>query len=151
MNDTPLASSDSASTLGLLRLFLLLLLVAAIIGTAIELLLLEHTEEWQQLIPLVLFGLAIVVIVWHVVDRRARSVRALQVMMILFVVAGIVGTILHVKGNVEFELEMYPELGGLVLFRDAMMGATPALAPGTMAMFGAIGLLYTFRHPGLRR
>jgi len=31
-----------------------------------------------------------------------------------------------------------------VLFREAMMGATPALAPGAMIQIGLIGLLYAF-------
>lgn len=151
MKDTRVVPSDPASTLGLLRFLLLILLAAAIIGTAVELVLLEHTEEWQQLIPFALFGLAIIVIGWHVVDRRARSVRALQATMILFILAGGVGTALHFNGNLEFALETYPELSGFALAREALMGATPALAPGTMALFGAIGLLYAFRHPALRR
>jgi hypothetical protein len=35
------------------------------------------------------------------------------------------------------------------LFREALSGATPALAPGTMVQFGLLGLLYTYRHPRL--
>ena len=151
VDKTPVVPSDSSSTLGLLRFLLLLLLVAAIVGTAVELVLLEHTEEWQQLIPFALFGLALGVIGWHVVDRRARSLHALQATMILFIIAGGIGTVLHLKGNMEFAMETYPELSGLTLFREALIGATPSLAPGTMALFGAIGLLYAFRHPALRR
>jgi hypothetical protein len=45
---------------------------------------------------------------------------------------------------VEFELEMYPGLSGLELFREAMKGATPALAPGTMTILGLLGLAYTY-------
>jgi hypothetical protein len=37
---------------------------------------------------------------------------------------------------------MAPALTGVALFREAMMGATPALAPGSMSMFGLLGLLY---------
>jgi hypothetical protein len=57
----------------------------------------------------------------------------------------------HYQGNMEFELETYPSISGLALFKEAMMGATPALAPGTMIELGLIGLAYTYRHPLLVR
>ena len=71
--------------------------------------------------------------------------------MAAFVIAGVAGVILHYRGNAEFELEMHPAVRGFDLFRDAMMGATPALAPGTMAQLGLLGLASTYRHPRLRR
>jgi hypothetical protein len=43
---------------------------------------------------------------------------------------------------VEFERELNPDASGFSLFRDAMMGATPALAPGTMILLGAVGWAY---------
>ena len=67
-----------------------------------------------------------------------------------FVAAGLLGTWLHYRGNVEFELERTPTLAGWALFRAAMEGATPSLAPGTMIHFGLIGLLFTWRHPAWR-
>jgi hypothetical protein len=69
----------------------------------------------------------------------------LRLLMLLFVLSGLVGLALHYKGNVEFEREMYPTLAGWQLFKQAMTGATPALAPGTMSLFGLLGWLYTFR------
>ena len=56
---------------------------------------------------------------------------------------------LREKG-VEFELEMYPDLAGWKLFKDSMMGATPALAPGAMVQIGLIGLAWTLRHPAFK-
>jgi hypothetical protein len=46
---------------------------------------------------------------------------------------------------------MYPSLTGFELFREAISGATPTLAPGAMLHLGLLGLLYTFRHPALKR
>jgi hypothetical protein len=69
--------------------------------------------------------------------------------MLLFVAGGIAGTLLHYRGNVEFEEEMHPGGTRWELFRGAIQGATPALAPGTMVLLGAIGLLYAYRHPAL--
>ena len=67
------------------------------------------------------------------------------------VVSGLIGLWQHYQGNVEFEREMYPDLGGLELVVKALHGAFPALAPGTMIQLGLLGMAYTFRHPGLAR
>jgi hypothetical protein len=64
--------------------------------------------------------------------------------MTLSVVSGLLGVFLHYRGNVEFELEHNPRATGWALFREAMMGATPALAPGVMVQIGLLGLLYAF-------
>ncbi|MGQ0538290.1 MAG: hypothetical protein ACT4R6_05035 [Gemmatimonadaceae bacterium] len=130
---------------------MLAVLSLGIVGTGVELLLLEHTEDVWQWVPLGLFAVALVVIAWHIVRASRSSVRALQAVMLLFVVSGLVGLWLHYRGNVEFEREMYPSLAGWQLFKQAMMGATPSLAPGTMVQLGLIGLLYAFRHPAKRR
>ena len=71
--------------------------------------------------------------------------------MLLFLVIGILGVFLHLKGNVEFALERNPSLSGASLAWKALRGATPALAPGALAQLGLIGLLFTYRHPALVR
>lgn len=138
-----------SSSVRVIRRILLVTLVLGLVGTGIELLLLEHFEQWRQMIPLGLIACALLVLAWHGVQRRPWPVRALQVLMIIFAIAGVTGLTLHYKGNVEFELEMYPTRSGLALFRKAMMGATPALAPGSMLQIALIGLAYSYRHPHL--
>jgi hypothetical protein len=133
------------------RMALLAILAIGVAGTGIELLLLKHTEDWWQWAPIVMLAVALVVSVAVAVAPVAAWVRTLQLLMLLFVVTGIVGTWLHYAGNVEWELERMASLSGMELFRAAMMGATPALAPGTMVQLGLIGLLYTYRHPALAR
>ena len=133
------------------RLALLAILGIGILGTGVELLLLKHTEDWWQWAPIVLLGLALIVSIAVAIAPVATWVRALQALMLLFVVTGIIGTWLHYAGNVEWELERMASLSGVELFRAAIMGATPTLAPGTMVQLGLIGLLYTFRHPALTR
>lgn len=138
------------STLETLRAALLAVLTFGIAGMGVELFLLGHTEDAWQWVPIALLGCAVALIGYHVVKPGVASVRALQGVMILFVASGVAGLLLHYKGNVEFEREMYPTLAGLQLFKQAMTGATPSLAPGTMVQFGLLGLLYAFRHPALR-
>lgn len=116
-------------------------------GTGTELFLVGHTEELWQWIPLVLLAVSVLVAIWFFVQRDGLSLRAFQVTMGAFVIAGITGLVLHYRGNVEFELEMYASLHGLDLFWEAMRGATPVLAPGTMIELGLLGLAYSFRHP----
>ena len=141
--------STPPDTLRIVRRAMLALFVFATLGTGGELVLLEHTEGFWQLAPLLLIGASLVALVWYAVGRRSPSLRLFQGMMLLCVASGVVGLVLHYRGNVEFEREMYPSLSGLQLFWGAMTGATPSLAPGTMTLLGLLGLLYTYRHPAL--
>jgi len=138
-------------TVANIRRILMGILVLGVIGTGTELLLLEHTEGFQQLVPVLVIALSLAVLVWHALAGREISLRALQWTMVVFVLSGVVGLVLHYQGNVEFELETYPSLAGMALFQKAMGGATPALAPGTMIELGLVGLAYTYRHPLIGR
>lgn len=140
-------SAVESRTLARVRAILMATLVLGILGTGTELLLLEHTEGWQQLLPLVLLGGGLLACVWHGLRPAAGTVRLLQGMMWLFIIGGALGVLLHYKGNVEFELEMYPGMAGMELFGSTMTGATPVLAPGTMLLLGLIGLAHAYRHP----
>jgi hypothetical protein len=131
------------------RRLLLSTLVLGIVGTCAELLLLGHFDDWKQLIPLALFAIALLLLLWHAVHTGAAPLRALRITMFAFVLSGGIGVLLHYRGNVEFELEMYPSTAGLALFKKAMTGATPTLAPGTMVVLGFVGLAYTLGHPRL--
>ena len=128
---------------------MLFILLVACAGLLVELFLLGHIEDAWQWAPNVLLGASVLVMLWQLVRPSRASVRCVQVLMLLFIASGLVGLALHYKGNVEFEREMYPTLAGLQLFKQAMTGATPSLAPGTMVSFGLLGLLYCFRHPAL--
>lgn len=120
-------------------------------GTGVELILLEHTEDAFQWIPIVLIGVGLVACGVVAARPGPRVLRAFRVLMVAFVLAGALGLYQHYDGNAEFELEMRPDLEGLELFKEAVTGATPALAPGMMAHLGLLGLAFTFRHPLLAR
>ena len=130
-----------------LRRVLAALFLFGSVGTAAELVLLEHTEDaWQQA-PLVLIAIACVVLAVLTVRPSTAIVRVFQLAMFAFIASGVAGLALHYQGNVEFELELKPDASGLRLFWESMKGATPVLAPGTMALLGALGLTYSYRHP----
>lgn len=130
-----------------IRKLLLGIFAAGVIGTLSELLLLGHFESGLQWIPLVLLGLGLATAAWHALRPRALTVRTLQIMTALFVAAGMLGVGLHYDGNVEFELEMTPAMDGFELVRNTLTGATPVMAPGSMALLGLIGLAHAYRHP----
>ncbi|MCI0436291.1 MAG: hypothetical protein L0271_22015 [Gemmatimonadetes bacterium] len=134
-----------------LRRFLLLLLLAGMIVTGVELWLLEHTEDWEQWIPFVGLGAGFVLGLIVLVRPRRANVRLFQAVMMMCIALGGLGLYFHYRGNVEFELEMVPALEGWELFRKSMGGATPSLAPLAMAQFGLLGLACTYRHARLAR
>ena len=143
--------SAAEATLAAVRTFLLGIFLLGALGTTAELVLIEHYEELWQLSPLVLLGAGVLAAGWQLRRGDRASVRALRLLMLLYLASGVVGVILHVQGNVEFEREMEPTIGGLALAWEALRGATPALAPGTMIQLGLVGLAATFRHPAARR
>lgn len=147
MKSTTIFGSDSLR----LRTLILALLLVGMVGLAAELLLLEHYEDWEQLIPLVLLGAGVVGVAAAWVRPTPRTIRILQGVMTLFIVAGLLGVWFHYRGNVEFELERQPSLSGLMLLWESLRGATPALAPAALTQLGLLGLLFSYRHPAFER
>jgi hypothetical protein len=136
---------------GRLRQLLLLILAVATAGTGVELGLLGHYETVWQWTPIAVFAMGLAATAVVLVRPRRGGIRLFQAVMGLFIAAGALGLYLHYRGNAEFELEMVPSLHGFELFWEAIRGATPALAPGTMVQLGLLGLATTYRHPLLRR
>jgi len=133
-----------------IRRLLLQVLLVGMIGTGAELLLLGHTEDAMQWVPLVALALGVLLAAAALVRETPAVIRSFAAVMVGYLVSSAVGLYLHYRGNVEFELEMYPSRSGTELVWEALTGATPALAPGSLGLLGLVGLVYAFRHPGLR-
>jgi hypothetical protein len=142
--------TSEPSPLSTIRAILLWTLLAGSAGTLLELLLIGHDEMATQLVPLVLLVIGILSAAWTLAAPRFLAIRALQLLMLIFVATGILGVVLHYKGNEEFELEMTPSRAGVSLISKTLTGATPVLAPGSMSLLGLVGLAFTHRHPLLR-
>jgi hypothetical protein len=133
-----------------LRRLLLGLVVVVMLGTVVDLLLLEHYEEVWQWMPLVMLGAALAVAAWAAIAGTARAVLAFRIAMTFVVVTGLLGVFMHFSGSREFQIEMDPALTGWALFVKVMRAkAPPTLAPAAMVQAGLFGLLYTWRHPAL--
>ena len=142
------ASLGHGPVLSTLRQMLRLLFLIGTIGLSTELLLLVHTKEALQLVPLVLLGLGLVLLIWNVTAESAASLQAFRVTCVALVLAGIAGLFLHFKGNVETVREFSPDLHGMAFFWRTIHGKNPpSLAPGAMVQLGLLGWIAAYRHP----
>lgn len=123
------------------------LLIFGETGVLLELLLLGHYEDPWQWTPLALISVGLLASAWIAARPGAVSLRVFGWLMAAHVAAGGVGLFLHIKANVEFELELHPDNAGWTLVAETMTGAIPALAPGTMFLLGLLGMLICWRHP----
>jgi hypothetical protein len=134
------------------RRILLAILLLGVFGITAELLLLAHTEDLNQWIPIALAGLTVVLSGTVALRPTPASHRLFQFVMVLMVLSGALGMYLHLRANMEFQLEMDSTLKGFALLRKSIVAKSPpALAPGAMAQLGLIGLAYTYKHPKLGR
>lgn len=126
--------------------YLGLVLLLGAVGVGGELVLIEHDEDWRELVPIVVCGLAAVVVGWHLLAPTGASRLGVRVAMAALVVSGVAGLWLHFESNFAFEEELNPELGfwGLVL-ATMRSHSPPSLGPGVLALLGAIGWIATLR------
>ncbi len=115
---------------------LLLVLIGAV-GLAAELLLTEHWHDWWQYIPFalcLLISIASVVCLTRPGPAATRIARAISV---LTVIGACVGVGQHLWANGTFTAEIRPSFTLSQLIIPAFTGASPALAPGALGLFGA--------------
>jgi hypothetical protein len=147
-----MSDMEMIGAIGTVRRMLLLVLLLGMIGTGVELVLLNHFEDPRQWIPLVLIAMGIFTSSWQVRRATTLQVRVLQVLLVGFILSGFAGIYFHYQGSAEFKLESNPSLDGWALFREAIRAkAPPLLAPGAMIQLGLLGWVYTYRHPAFEQ
>ena len=135
-----------------LRRLVLALFCFGSLGMGVELFALGHYEDQWQLVPLLVLSIALVSALLQATVGNRASLLMMKTVCVAMMVAGVAGIILHYRGNLEFQIEINPDLAGWDLFsRIVHAKAPPALAPGVMAQLGLLGLIYCFRHPLSRR
>ena len=132
------------------RRFLLLASGATFLAAGVELLLVEHYADWLQYVPFAMIALGVAAVGWVWTSPEAPSLKAVRWMAGAVVLGSLLGIALHVKGNVEFALEVTPNEPLASLIWDAVSGASPLLAPGMLALAGVLAAAATYRHPALR-
>ena len=113
------------------------------LGTMAELLLLGHYEDQWQLIPVILIGLSLVLFLAMLTQYSRRLLLSFKVLMTACALSGFLGVWFHLKANYEFEMELHPSASTWSLLTESLAGALPALAPGSMIVFGLIGYIYS--------
>jgi len=137
-------AGSPASTLERVRRLLLGLLLFGMAGTTAELWLMGHHEDWKQFIPLAAMALSAASLLWFTFGAGLWATRTFRLCMLMMMVTGAVGAILHYRANMEFQLEMDPSMAGMALLLKVLHAkAPPALAPGNMALLGLMGLIST--------
>jgi len=132
---------DIINHLGLKKV-ILLAFVLMMVGTVLELYLLQHYESVTQLIPIVCIGLIMLVVVL-LVFLRTRLIKVIfKLILLITALSGIYGFYLHLSANYEFELEIKPTANGWDLFLESLSGALPTLAPFSMIVLALIGYSY---------
>lgn len=147
MRDRPIAEGHES---GPIRTFLLALVALGALGLLAELLLLEHWVARPQYVPLATLALALGATVVLAFRPGPGTVRLFRGVMGLVVVTGLAGIGFHLSDNLAFEREITPAASLGPLFWEAIRGATPLLAPGSLVQLGLVGLVLTWRHPALR-
>ena len=139
------ALTDPAEPTRWFRRFLLGVAAAVYAGAAVELVLVDHYEDWKQLVPFVVIVLGLGTSAWLASSPGASAVRAVRVVAGLAVAAAGVGVGLHLWGNLEFVREVNAGAGFAEALWDALSGGNPLLAPGMVALAGVLAAAATYR------
>jgi hypothetical protein len=138
-----------AGILSRLRRFLLVLSILLFCGTVVELLLVKHWGDGVQLIPFGLCGIGSIATLIMLLRPRRATVLALRWCMMLVVCGSLFGIYEHLTNNIAFQHEIKPNAPMADVFVNAIAGANPLLAPGTLAVAAILALAATYYHPAL--
>ncbi len=115
------------------RLRRVILAIAALtgVGLVMDLLLTGHTGSLVQASPFALVGVGLVAIAW---PRRWMLRGATAVLL----AGALFGVYEHLATNYAFEAEIAPESTTSERLVEAVQGASPLLAPGSVALMGLL-------------
>ena len=125
-----------------LKQVIVLAFLFIMIGTLLELYLLNHYEDTLQLIPVFCIAIALINSIFIYFRRSKVTFNIFKMVLFLTSLSGIYGVFLHLQANYEFEQEMSPTADFWELFLESISGAFPALAPLSMVVLALIGYSY---------
>ena len=117
-------------------------LIFFLFGSLIELYLINHYEDTFQIIPIFCLGVSLgsLIILYFRVSKFTINLFKASLLVISFV--GLLGVILHLNSNFQFEKEMKPSSSTMDLFIESLSGALPALAPLNLVLLAMVGYSY---------
>ena len=125
------------------RKFLTWILGIASCGLTLDLFLIAHYETIWQLLPIALLSISIMILFLTWLFFRYWLIKAQFILSIMVTVTGLIGSWLHFQSNMDFELEMYPDLSSRELIWNALTGALPVMAPCALIPYGLTTILLT--------
>ena len=140
-----------AEVLARLRRFLLVFAALMLCGALVELWLAQHTENFVQLVPFILCGLALLALLAALLRPRRATVRTVRACAWLLLAGSLYGVYEHFTNSVEFQREIDPSASTADALASALGGPNPLLAPGILAAAAVLALAATYRHPTLGR
>lgn len=140
---------SSDEVLKRLRLFLLWLALFLFAGTLVELWLVQHYQDRIQWIAFVITGIGLATTPLVLLRRSRTTVLILRLCMLVVIAGSLFGVYEHVSNNIEFALEIQPNLPTRELWLKGLSGANPLLAPGTLAVAGLLALAATYQYSAI--
>ena len=125
-----------------LKKVLVLALLFMMIGSLLELYLLDHYEDSWQLIPILSVGTTLVTLLILFFKKTTKVVNLFKAVLILTALSGVYGVYLHLQSNFEFEQDMKPTASFWQLISESISGALPTLAPMSLVVLACIGYSY---------
>ena len=121
---------------------IVLALLFMMMGTLLELYLLEHYEDTFQLIPVLCIAFSLTNLIILLFKKSKKIINLFKLMLVLTSLSGVYGVLLHLQSNFEFEQDMKPTATNWELFSESLSGALPTLAPMSMLVLALIGYSY---------
>ena len=121
---------------------IVLALLFMMIGTLLELYLLDHYEDAFQLIPVLCIAFSLINLIILFLKKSKIIIKLFKLVLVLTSFSGIYGVFLHLQSNFEFEQDMKPTATNWELFSESLSGALPTLAPMSMLVLAFIGYSY---------
>ena len=104
-----------------LKKVLVLALLFMMIGSLLELYLLEHYEDTWQLIPVICIGVALINFCVLLYRRSQAAIHLFKIVLVLTTFSGVYGVVLHLQSNFEFEQDMKPTASFWQLITDSII------------------------------
>ena len=121
---------------------IVLALLFMMVGTLLELYLLDHYEDAYQLIPVLCIAFSLINLIILLFKKSKKIINLFKLVLVLTSLSGVYGVFLHLQSNFEFEQEMKPTATNWELFSESLSGALPTLAPMSMLVLAFIGYSY---------
>ena len=130
-----------------LRIFLLGFSIFIFAGAVMEHFALKHYREDLQWVPFILCPLGILLNALFLAKPGRGMLSALKIGMWVIAAGGLIGTLIHVSGNLESIFEGGRSATLLNIFYATVGGRNPLLAPGTLIIAAALSLAAIYHHP----